>query len=199
MKKNGNKGFVTIILLIVIAGLAYYTHLNNSAGNKKDSPENQEEVEQLLNYDFVDNYPKTVRETVKLHCRYLKGVYNKQFQEEDLGKVNTQIRELFDDELLALNTPDAQLQNMKNEMQMYEENKQKMINYSLSESSQIKYNTEEGKDYAKMKVTIVLQVGTSNVSGEEEYILRKDSQGKWKILGWQAVKQDITQNEGETK
>lgn len=198
MKKMGTKGFTIVIMLIVILGLAYYTYLNNNANNRQETSE-ETETEKLLNYDFESNYPKTVRETVKLHCRYLKSAYNNVFTEEELFTINRNVRELFDEELLKNNAEEDQFQRLKNEIQLYEENKQKFVSYSLAEASQVQYNTEDGVEYAKMKVTIVLKVDSSTMSGEEEYILRKDEQGRWKILGWQSVSKNTTEDGGEVE
>ena len=198
MKKIGMKGFTVVIMLIVILGLVYYTYLNNNASNRQETSE-ETEAEKLLNYDFENNYPKTVRETVKLHCRYLKSAYNDAFAEEELFTINRNIRELFDEELLQNNAEADQLQGLKDEIQLYEENKQKFISYSLAEASQVQYNTEDGVEYAKMKVTIVLKVDGGTMSGDEEYILRKDEEGRWKILGWQTVDKNTTENEGEAE
>lgn len=195
MKKMGNTKFITIVLVVMVLGLGYYTYLNNSKKNGNRELASQSEAEKLINYDFANNYPKTVREAVKLHCRYLKEVYNGGFEEQDLYTVNNQIRQLFDDELLELNSSEGQLQSLKNEMALFKENKQKFVSYSLAEPSQIEYNTEDNIEYAKIGVTLVLKVGASSMSADEEYILRKDKEGKWKILGWQAVKND----EGEKK
>ena len=46
-----------------------------------------------LKNDFQDNYPKTVRETVKLHCRYMKLAYNNEFSKDELIDANKKIRE----------------------------------------------------------------------------------------------------------
>ncbi|MDE5779025.1 MAG: hypothetical protein K2I10_11050 [Lachnospiraceae bacterium] len=194
MGKTGTKGFTTIVLLLVIVGLAYYVHLSNRNRNQKEERA-KTEVEQLLQYDFENDYPKTVRETVKLHCRYMKCAYNKGFSDEELIVANQNIRKLFDEELLKFNTEQSQLTGLKDEIALYDENKQKFVSYSLSESSQIQYNEEGGQEYAKMKVGIVIKAGSSTLSGDEEYILRKDSQGYWKILGWQAIKKDTTEGE----
>ena len=185
-KRMGTTGFTTIILLIVIAGLGYYTYLNNQAGNKQD-PAVKSEQEKLLNYDFEKDYPKTARETVKLHCSYLKNAYNDAFTEDELFIVNKNIRQLFDEELLAVNTEDQQLQGMKDEIQLYKDKKQRFVSFTLAEGSQIQYNTENNIEYAKMKVTLALNIDSTAVSVEEAYILRKDTKGKWKILGWQAL------------
>lgn len=198
MKKMGTTKFIILVLVIMMIGLAYYTYLNNHAQNQKTET-TQTEKEQLLEYDMLEKYPKTVRETVKLHLRYLKAAYNDEFTEEELFTVNKQIRQLFDEELLENNTPDVQLQGMKNEIQLYKENKQKFVSYSLSESSQIQYNTEDGKEYAKMRVTLVLKINGSTVSGDEEYLLRKNQDGKWKILGWKATTNDTLDEKGDAK
>ncbi len=194
---TGIKGFTMAVLLMVIAGLSYYTYLNNKATTEKESAK-MSETQQLLEYNFVDAYPKTVRETVKLHCKYLKNAYNEAFTEDELFTVNKQIRQMFDDELLEYNPQEQQLQGLKDEIARYKENKQKFIGYKVAESSQIKYNTRNDKEYAKIRVTITLQVGTTNQTADEEYILRKDEEGRWKILGWQAENNQTIRAKGET-
>lgn len=198
MKKLGTKGFTTIVLLIMIIGLVYYTYLNNTTNDRQEVSTGTE-TEQLLNYDFENNYPKTVRETVKLHCRYLKSAYNNAFTEEELVTANRNMRQLFDEELLQYNAEDEQLQGLKDEIQLYADNKQKFVSYSLAEASQVQYNTEDGEEYAKIKVTIGLKVGSDTLSGDEEYILRQDENGRWKILGWQAVDKNTTEDKGDAE
>ena len=193
-KTTGTKGFTTVILLFVIIGLLFFTYLSNRT-NKSPDVTTDSEAQQLLNYDFENEYPKTPRETVKLHCDYLKNVYGDKFAEEDLYTVNKNIRQLFDMELLEINAENEQLQKMKDELLLYKENKQKIVSYSLPEGSQVEKNTENGVEYAKLKVTLNLRVGSSPVSATQEYILRKDSMGQWKILGWQTI--SSPNNKGE--
>lgn len=197
MKKVGNTKFIMIVLVVMMLGLTYYTYLNNKKSNREVNIAS--ESEQLLNYDFEKDYPKTVRETVKLHCRYLKAAYNEGFSEEELFTANQKIRQLFDEELLEANSPERQLQGLKTEIELFKENKQKLVSYTLAEASQIEHNTEDGIEYAKMKVTLTLKVGASTMSADQEYILRKDAEDKWKILGWQAVKNNKTEDKGDTK
>ncbi len=197
MKKTGTKGFTTVVLLLVIVGLGYYTYLNNNIKNNRDVSK-MTESEELLNYNFENDYPKTVRETVKLHCRYLKSIYNGSFTEDELFTINKQIRQLLDDDLLAYNSEAQQLQALEKDIQLYKDRNQKFISYSLAEASQIKYNTEDGIDYAKIKVDIAMRLDKASVSVEEEYILRKNKDGKWKILGWQTVNNQTTEYKGDT-
>lgn len=198
MKKRSVKGFTTIVLLVMIIGLAYFTYLNSTVNDRQEISE-RTETEKLLKYDFENDYPKTVRETVKLHCRYLKSAYNNAFTEEELFIVNQNTRQLFDEELLQHNAEDKQLQGLKDEIQLYADSKQKFASYSLAEASQVKYNTENDNEYAKIKVTISINKGSGVISEDEEYILRKDENGRWKILGWQAVNKNTTENEGDAE
>lgn len=198
MKKMNTKSFTMVVLLLVIVGLGYYTHLNNQT-NKKNEKSSPSEKQQLLEYDFEKNYPKTVRETVKLHCKYLKNAYNGKFEEDELYTVNSNIRQLFDEELLAYNSEEQQLQGLKTDIALYKDKKQKFTGYSLEEASQIQYNTEDGREYAKTAVTLNFSISSTAVSVEQEYLLRKDNDGKWKILGWQTVEPASGKTEGDVK
>lgn len=200
--KKGTKAFTLVIFIVALFALGLYTYVTNEASGKQDvTPASEKDI--LLTYDMTDNYPKTVRETVKLHCRYLKYIYNEgwseDFTEDDLFVMNQKIRQLFDEELLEMNSPERQLQALKSEMDLYEVNKQKMISYTLAEASQIEYNTDDDVEYAKMRVTIVMRVDSASLSADEEYILRKDAEGKWRILGWQAIQQNKANEEGDAK
>jgi hypothetical protein len=192
--KKGNKGFITFVLLMVVVVLILYVYLSNHATGDKETTQSSE-TETLLNVDLDQDYPKTVRETVKYHCSYLKNAYNGKFTDDELIQVNQQIRKLMDDELLEANEEATQLQGLRDQVELYQEEKRKIVSFTLAEGSQVEYNKEGGKEYAKLKVTFKF----SSSSVEEEYILRKDDEGRWKILGWQVANQTGTTTEGETE
>ena len=190
-KKGGMQAFTAAVFIIVIIVVFLYSLATNKFGRRKEL-EPTSEVDKLLNYDFVDNYPKTVRETVKLHCRYMKCAYNDNFTKEQLVTVNQNMRQLMDSELLSINSEETQLKGLQNDIQFYIDNKQKFVSYSLPEQSQIKYNTENDVEYAKIRVGTMLRVDGATVKGDQEYLLRKDAQGRWKILGWMADKNAVS-------
>ncbi len=184
-KESGTKGFTIAAVIVVIGVIGFYITMSNRMSGRQ-AVKNTPEIEKLLNYDFQDNYPKTVRETVKLHCRYMKLAYNNEFSKDELIDANKKIRELFDDELLSYNTEETQLKSLEEDIQYYKDNKQKFVSYTLPEASQIKYNKEDDVDYAKIRVGIIIRVDNATMKGSQEYLLRKDSMGRWKILGWKA-------------
>ncbi len=187
-KKAGTKGFAIAVVIIAIGVLLFYITLSNRMNNfsGRNNVKNTSEIEKLLNYNFDEAYPKTVRETVKLHCRYMKMAYNNEFSKDELFDANRKIRELFDDELLNYNTEEAQLKSLENDIQFYKDNKQKYVSYTLPEASQITYNTEDGVEYARLRVGVIIRVDNATMKGDQEYLLRKDKLGRWKILGWMA-------------
>ncbi|MDO5154576.1 MAG: hypothetical protein Q4D51_01295 [Eubacteriales bacterium] len=187
MKKKNTNVFVMIVLVIVVFILGYYTYLSNQTKNKQGTT-TKTEKEELLDNNFAENYPKTVREMMKTYCKYLKMAYSGGCTDEELRQLNSQMRQMLDDELLANNPADRQLNGLKTDIILYEEKKQKFIGYTLEEASQIQYNKEEGKEYAKTKVLLNFKVGTDSVTMEQEYLLRKDEMERWKIMGWQTVK-----------
>ena len=184
-KESGTKGFTIAAIIVVIGVIGFYITMSNRMSGRQ-AVKNTSEIEKLLNYDFQDDYPKTVRETVKLHCRYMKMAYNNEFSKEELYDANKKIRELMDDELLTYNTEETQLKSLEEDVQYYKDNKQKYVSYTLPEASQIKYNTDEGVDYAKIRVGVIIRIDNATMKGSQEYLLRKDSMVRWKILGWMA-------------
>ena len=188
MKKKGANTFTILVFILVIVCLAVYVVISNRT-KQTTSGDDASEVEKLLSYDFAEDYPKTVKETVRLHCRYMKCAYNNEFSEDELDKMNQQVRNLYDQELLDYNEESAQLDALKQDIQYYADNKQKIVSYSFGEDSQIEYNTQDQVDYAKIKVKVMMRVDSAPGEAEEEFILRKNDEGQWKILGWQAVKE----------
>lgn len=200
MNKQGTKVFTLVMFLIAIAALGVFTYLSDKSSNNRNNTDVSEK-DILLGYDMDGQYPKTARDAVVLHCRYMKYIYGEEFEkdytEDDLFAMNEKMRLLYDEELLGINSPEIQLQMMKDEIALYKANKQRYVSYTPSEVSQIEYNTDNGIEYAKMRVSVAMTIDGASFSADEEYILRKDAEGKWKILGWQAINQNDTTEEGK--
>lgn len=177
---------VGVIGLLIVLALVYYNYLNNKAGDRFDKAQ-PTETEKLENYNFEDEYPKTVRDVVKLHCRYLKCIYNGDFKEEELETLNNKMRELYDDTLLAYNKENVQLETLKNDIQDYKDKKTTITSYIMSQADDVEYYTIEDIEYAKIDVTVNIKVKTSGDKTYEEYLLAKDNKDRWRIMGWRVV------------
>lgn len=183
-KKEKNSLIKTITLAVFFAAviLIYFASLTNRNSGVKHKP-NKNEVNELLEYDMVNNYPKTARDAVKLHCRYSKLVYGNKISDKELDTVVHKMRYLYSEELLKYNPEQTALKNMKNDISKMEETGYTYRSYTLPEASQIQYYTQNDKEMATMEVSITM--GNSNDVGYyyQQYVLVKEN-NQWKILGW---------------
>ncbi len=177
---------VGVIGLLIVLALVYYNYLNNKAGDRFSNTQ-PTEIEKLKNYNFEAEYPKTVRDVVKLHCRYLKCLYNGGLDDKEIETLNSQMRMLYDKDLLAYNKEDVQLQSFKNEIAAYRDTTTSITSYTMSAANDVVYYTIEDVEYAKIDVTVNTKVKTTGEKTYEEYVLAKDSNDRWKILGWRVV------------
>lgn len=186
--KQGLKNIRVVTVVVCLIGLAliYYNYLNNKAGNKdtENTGEAKTDIETLCSYDFEEDYPKTVREVVKLHCRYQKCIYNEVMSDNTIQILNCQMRELYCDDLLANNSESTQLEALKADKKKYEDDSRRLVNYVPDESSQVKYATVDGVDYAEIDVAYNIKIQTTGTTMNQRYMLMKDEDEKWKIVGW---------------
>ena len=105
--------------------------------------------------------------------------------DEELEKVASQMRGLFDEELLLLNSHNAYIDNLKLELELYKEAERYISGYKIENGYNIEYITYKDEDYAKVDVLYYLREGKELKYIYEEYTLREDEDGKWKILFWE--------------
>lgn len=190
--KEENKSTLKMVILAIffIAIILIYF---NSLGNKSSEPRSEKaetEVEQLSNYDMVGNYPKTPRDVVKLHNRYLEMFYGEEsVSDDELYILNQQVRNLYSSELLALNNENTNLQNLDNSIDKMKKEGYIYKTYELPEASQIIYYTQNGVEMATMEVTVTVDMEKEKSMGYLyiQYVLVKENE-QWKILAWGETK-----------
>ena len=182
--KNKKTLLKTIIIAVFFAVivLVYYFSLNHSASNEKKS-NNISEKEELMQYDMIADYPKTPRETVKLHCRYYKLLYNSDLTDEEIVDLNKKMMKLYSSELLSYNTESVMVNSIKDDIKKVEEEGYSYKAFTLPETSQITRYEQNGVNMASMEVTVT--VGTKEKTGYvyQQYVLVEE-EGQWKIYGW---------------
>lgn len=184
MKKR-MRWLVTVTLVMVAAVIAYYFYINKGEQSGNIGNENiVGEVDKVLNKDLEERYPYTVREVVQFFVRIQKCYYNEDYTEDELVKLAYKATELFDSELAGENPFDKYYENLKQEINLYKKTGKYIYKVMLAENSEVEYSTVDNQSYASMKCIYYLkdEKGTSKV--EEIYVLRKDENDRWKILGW---------------
>lgn len=177
---------VVVTLLLAIGVIGYYFYINSDDNSNNSNNENiVGEVDKVLNKDLEARYPYTVREVVQFFIRIQKCYYNEEYTEEELVKLAYKAMELFDTELVEENPFDEYYEDLKTEIGLYEKTGKYIYKVMLEENSDVLYPPPiEGQKYASINCVYYLkdENGTSKV--KETYILRKDENDRWKILGW---------------
>ena len=192
------KKYITLIIVLVLIalGIVYYYYISttdNKIENK--SPDSSaSEVEKIINKNLDDSYPATPREVVDLFSRILTCYYGEKYSDSELEALVSQSRKLFDEELLNANPLDTYLENLKEDINDYKKNKRSISTYMVEESADIEYKTFQSHYYANVDTVYYVKGKDGTERTFETYTLRKDSNGKWKILYW-----SITENDEENE
>lgn len=178
MKKN----LRVIFAVVLCAGLClgYYYYLSN----RDKGDEKLTEVEMVITKDLDKSYPKTAREVVKFYNRILNCYYNEDYSEEQLKDLTEQARKLMDTELQEKNPADSYLDAVKADIEAYEEEEKKIASISMDSTNEIEYKKVEGKECAYVDVQYFIKESKKATRSSQTYILRKDENGKWRILAF---------------
>ena len=173
MKKNGQKIIFAVVCVVVIIGLFWYatTKKVNSAENSDNLTKNLEK-----------NYPETPREVVKFYNRIITCFYDEEYTDDELYQLGDQARLLMDDELLENNSRDDYFKSLKADIEDYHDKSKKIESSSVCGSDEVKYQKIDGDDCAYVTASYFVDENKSFTRTNQTYVLRKDNDGKWKIL-----------------
>jgi len=189
MKRKG--AIKTIICVVIMAALVggYYLYISRkdfrTEGQKQ---EEQEEIEEVLGTDLGKNYPENPREVLVYYSKLLCCAYNQELTEEQFQALCVRIRALLDDELLKENTQDEYAQRMRAEIEEYKEEDKMITSYQVFKNSEVEYGEKDGDKFAVLSAYYRLKSKkTKDIRTAEEFIMRQDADGNWKILGWETT------------
>lgn len=182
---------MTIVLLALVLSYLFIQTRTTPIINRKDSKKTELEV--LLTKDIEASYPNTPRKLVELYSRYAKGMFNEKPKDEEIDTLADKIRLLFDEELLLNNPLDTYLLELKTEITTYRKANRTMINYVIQSNDSISYWTKDKIEYASVIASYTLKENSDYTKLYEKFIVRKDSNDNWKILGWELTEEvDLT-------
>lgn len=184
-KGSAKKNLAVFLILALIIGVYAVHAWDASKGNTKT--QRKTEVEKLISKDLETSYPGTPREVMRFYSRILKCCYNQKLTEEQVESLATQMRCLFDMELLEQNPKETYLENLKVEIQEYKNAKKTITSYAIDESSNVEERTIDGEKYATIHVSYTTRSRSQYEKVYEEFMMRRDSDKNWKIVGWKQV------------
>jgi len=189
-KKNTIMTIVFVIVFAVAIFGAYFFVKNLSDKRSKEKAEKEAqptEIQLILAIDINNNYPETARTLLKLYGRIVTAIYNDNPTDAELSGLQMQLRKLFDEELLEQNSIPAQLSSLKLDIMDYQDKGRKIESFQADSANNAEYSTVDEKKYCRMFTSVTLVEKSYVGKVYEEFILRQDQDGKWKILGWRRV------------
>ena len=191
MKKKIRIFIIFIIMAALVVG--YYIYLSNrdtDSEKTKKTDANTQELEQLLSKKIDANYPDTPREVVNMYCRIMKAYYRTNLTDSQIEKLGSQAWLLFGEDLKSANYSLESFQTeLKKDIKEWNDKGRYVSDYKVESNSDIDYVTYGGGIQAAI-VTVVIYVrnGSDLIPVYHDFMLGKDSGGKWKILSWRESK-----------
>lgn len=187
MKRSSIIGIIVfgVILVAVVAGFAF------SLKHRKEAVEANTQVtavQKVLMRDLDKNYPPTPKEVVKYFADITQCFYNEEYTDEELTQLAEKIQGLYDDELIANKSQEDYLNDLRNDIVGMKNDNCTITSYTLSASTDVEDFVENGYECSRLYCTFNVRRGTNGtVASMEQFVLRKDEDGHWKIYGWDLV------------
>ena len=185
MKKNGVKIIIIgIILAVLVIGYFYYI-ANKVEESKQEEVVESTLVQTVLLRDLDKNYPPSPKEVIKYFSEISKCFYNEKYTEDELYELAMKIEGIYDNELLANQTKEQYLTDLKSDIAEMKANDRSISSYEVSLSTDVEF-FYEGEDYcARLYCTYNIRQKTEILQSRVVFILRQDENKHWKILGWE--------------
>lgn len=183
---------VGIICISLVVGAYYY--FSNRQTNRSD--DDVSEVQKVILRDLEGNsYPATPREVIKFYNRILCCYYNEEYTEEEFEGLTKQARLLMDQELADNNPAGQYKQQVEADVESYRQQKKTINNASVSDSNDVRYATVGGEECAYVESSYFVRSGGGFTKSFQDYVLRKDDKGNWKILAFELKEGEPAEDE----
>lgn len=180
-----------VILIFVVGMLGYYYYLSNHTSGVTEENVKLTVAQELINRNLSYTYPPSPREVVKFYSEITKCFYNETYSSAELEQLAEQAYRLYDEKLKDENDWNAYLVNLMVQINAYKENNIRISSYFLPSSDDVEYYSRGEGKYAKMTCSYVVQSGSHKKTVDEIFVLHKDEEGHWRIVGWQLADEDI--------
>lgn len=186
MKKVLRIGVAVICMVALVVG--YYSYLSKrNATVRAEDTVSLSEVQAIVSKDMEKDYPVTPRAVVKWYNRIISAYYSEDYTNDELNKMADQARMLLDEELLAANPRDRYMVALQSEIEDYRNRSRVIVSSSVSDSNEVIYKTVNGYECAYVSAYYFMREGSTYDRTYEDYCLRKDEDGNWKILTWKVT------------
>jgi len=182
-KKNSIiKAIVMMILAaMVVLGLFMLFTRNGSKSNTQEEDRELTEVQKITTLDLSKNYPQTPAAVADLYLKTMQVMYKQTYTDEEFDSMAQVLKGIFDTELIAQQNdwPNG----LKTEVQDKKDGDYSIPVYEVDKND-ARQTTEDGEEISNVLADVSLRHGTSSTKYTYLFILRKNSEDKWKLMGW---------------
>lgn len=190
MKKFKMSTSIIIIVVSVTVIVSAFLLISNYLAKNNDEPTEVQitAVQNVLLRNLDNNYPPTPKEVLKYYSDITQCFYAGGYTEEEFIELANRALELYDDELRANQEYDVYIENLRGEIKSYKEKDWSISSYSTSSSMDVEEFERDGYEWAQLYAFYNVRQKTEIVKVTEQFLMRKDEDGRWKIYGWQQAK-----------
>ncbi len=192
MKKGNPIRVIIVFAIFVLACVGAFFYLSNR--EEKEPVETDHKVmtvvQEVLSRNLDTNYPPTPKEVLKYYSEITRCFYSEKYTDEELDALAIKSRELFDQELFENQSTEQYLAALKRDIEDYKEANRVISSYSVSSSTDVNEYSYDGREWAQLYCIYSLREGTTIIPIQERFLMRKDENGHWKILGWELAEQN---------
>lgn len=189
MRKTIRIGLIALLCAALVVGYYYYLSHRDDHRSVEDTTQ-LTEVDKILTTDLSKDYPSSPRAVVKYYNRIITAFYGEKYSQKELEQMADQARSLMDEELLEHNSRAEYLTALQADIADYANREKKIVQSSVSDSDDITYATIEGSYCAYVKAYYFCKEGNQYSRTYQEFVLRRNEEGQWKILSFRLTKGD---------
>lgn len=195
-KKSSVKTVFTMCLVVCVIFGAFVYFTNREEEDRAEIAVEQTEAEKLLSKDMTSEYPPTAREVIKLYSRIVKCIHGEEeLEEEQIKSLGKLMLTLYSEELLNKNPQDEYMNQLLAEVNEYKSSDREVISYAIDSGENVIEWSSDGEDFSRILAIFTIREGNTFNKTCEEFILKKDGEDQWKIIGWQLADKEDMQNE----
>ena len=191
MKRNVTKVVIAVVLIGIIVGGYYGFTVYRNHISAEDATV-LTEVQKVITKNLDTTYPPTPREVVKFYNRIMTCFYNESYTDVELYALGDQARELFDEELLDNNPREEYFKRLEEEIDEYHDKSKIIVNTSVCDSNEVLMLDVDGDECAYVTASYFVKEESGSNRTHQMYVLRKDEDGRWKILVFYQIEGDST-------
>ncbi len=194
--KNVKYVIIAIACICLICGGFFLFSQGNNTKEKELT-----EVEKVITKDLENDYPKTPREVVKFYNRIIKCYYGEDITDAQLNKLVDQMMYLMDEDLLVVNPRDEYYNSVVADIEKYESQNKQVVSTDVCDSNDVKYvddvkeGTTEADELAYVNASYFVNTDGKFAYSYQQFVLRKDDDGHWKILTFYEVEGESSDDE----